>query len=105
MHLYLPVPYIGFLLQLTFNCPFSVIYHKTIIIYFNYRGYATQITSDVNNSDVYSSTICMLQKLEDNASSIVQKVMDCLAQVCFDICVYDNLFRRKSTFVHSKLSI
>ncbi|XP_058652338.1 uncharacterized protein LOC131552525 isoform X2 [Onychostoma macrolepis] len=44
------------------------------------RCYAAQITPDINNSDVYSSTVCMLQKLEDNASSIVQKVMNCLAQ-------------------------
>ncbi|XP_043085414.1 uncharacterized protein LOC122332173 isoform X2 [Puntigrus tetrazona] len=43
------------------------------------RCYAAKITPDINNS-VYSSTIFMLQKLEDNASSIVQKVMSCLAQ-------------------------
>ncbi|XP_042592378.1 uncharacterized protein LOC109101599 isoform X2 [Cyprinus carpio] len=44
------------------------------------RCYAAQITPDVSNSDVYSSTICMLQKLEDKASSIVQNIMNCLAQ-------------------------
>ncbi|XP_052429037.1 uncharacterized protein LOC127970483 [Carassius gibelio] len=43
------------------------------------RCYATQITPDVNNSDHDSSTICILQKLEDKASSIVQKIMNCLA--------------------------
>ncbi|KAK2896480.1 hypothetical protein Q8A67_010968 [Cirrhinus molitorella] len=44
------------------------------------RCYAKRITPDKNNSDVYSSTIHMLQKLEDNASSTVQKIMNSLAQ-------------------------
>ncbi|XP_016384593.1 uncharacterized protein LOC107721212 [Sinocyclocheilus rhinocerous] len=44
------------------------------------RCYAAQITPDVSNSDHDSSTICMLQKQEDKASSIVQKIMNCLAQ-------------------------
>ncbi|KTF74053.1 hypothetical protein cypCar_00034361, partial [Cyprinus carpio] len=47
------------------------------------RCYATQMTPDDNNSDHESSTICMLQKLEDKASSIVQKILKCLAQHLF----------------------
>ncbi|XDV49959.1 hypothetical protein PO909_019105, partial [Leuciscus waleckii] len=44
------------------------------------RCCATQISPDKNNRDDVSSTINMLQKLEDKASSIVQKIMTCLAQ-------------------------
>ncbi|CAM4727654.1 unnamed protein product [Leuciscus chuanchicus] len=48
------------------------------------RCCATQISPDKNNRDDVSSTINMLQKLEDKASSIVQKIMTCLAKVCLD---------------------
>ncbi|XP_077053159.1 tumor necrosis factor alpha-induced protein 2-like [Siphateles boraxobius] len=44
------------------------------------RCCATQISPDKNNSDDVSRTISMLQKLEDEASSIVQKIMTCLTQ-------------------------
>ncbi|RXN24796.1 exocyst complex component 3-like protein [Labeo rohita] len=44
------------------------------------RCYAEQITPDINNSDVYTSTIFMLQKLEGDASASVQKIMNSLAQ-------------------------
>ncbi|XP_048060339.1 uncharacterized protein LOC125276666 isoform X2 [Megalobrama amblycephala] len=44
------------------------------------RCCATQISPDKNNSDDVKSTISMLQKLEDNALSIVQKIMKSLAQ-------------------------
>ncbi|XP_051772508.1 uncharacterized protein LOC127524732 isoform X16 [Ctenopharyngodon idella] len=44
------------------------------------RCCATQISPDKNNSKDVSSTISMLQKLEDNALSIVQKIMKSLAQ-------------------------
>ncbi|KAI2646359.1 Exocyst complex component 3-like protein 2 [Labeo rohita] len=47
---------------------------------FYYRCCAAQISPNKNNNDEESSTVCMLEKLEDNASSIVQKILECLAQ-------------------------
>ncbi|XP_067277703.1 exocyst complex component 3-like protein isoform X2 [Pseudorasbora parva] len=44
------------------------------------RCCATQISPDENPSNVVSSTISMLKELENKASSIVHKIMTCLAQ-------------------------
>ncbi|KAL1263307.1 hypothetical protein QQF64_006046, partial [Cirrhinus molitorella] len=43
------------------------------------RNYAEQIRN-TNKNDISSSTVCMLQELEDNATSIVRQIMKCLAQ-------------------------
>ncbi|ROK15759.1 hypothetical protein DPX16_10063 [Anabarilius grahami] len=66
--------------QLKFTEKNSVYLFRIINTCMQLRCCATQISPDKNNSDDVSSTISMLQKLEDNALSIVQKIMKCLAQ-------------------------
>ncbi|XP_051772504.1 uncharacterized protein LOC127524732 isoform X12 [Ctenopharyngodon idella] len=66
--------------KLKFTEKNSVYLFRIINTCMQLRCCATQISPDKNNSDDVSSTISMLQKLEDNALSIVQKIMKCLAQ-------------------------
>ncbi|XP_052428449.1 uncharacterized protein LOC127970179 [Carassius gibelio] len=66
--------------KLTFTEKNSVNLFRIINTCMQLRCYAAQICPDVSNSDIYSSTLCMLQKLEDKTSSIVQKIMNCSAQ-------------------------
>ncbi|KAK9964709.1 hypothetical protein ABG768_005858 [Culter alburnus] len=66
--------------KLKFTEKNSVYLFRIINTCMQLRCCATQISPDKNDSDDVSSTISMLQKLEDNALSIVQKIMKSLAQ-------------------------
>ncbi|ROK15758.1 hypothetical protein DPX16_10062 [Anabarilius grahami] len=66
--------------KLKFTEKNSVYLFRIINTCMQLRCCATQISPDKNKSDDVKSTISMLQKLEDNALSIVQKIMKSLAQ-------------------------
>ncbi|CAM4727657.1 unnamed protein product [Leuciscus chuanchicus] len=66
--------------KLKFTEKNSVYLFRIINTCMELRCFAMQISPDKNNSDNISSIISMLQKLEDKALSIVQKIMTSLAQ-------------------------
>ncbi|XP_051772503.1 uncharacterized protein LOC127524732 isoform X11 [Ctenopharyngodon idella] len=66
--------------KLKFTEKNSVYLFRIINTCMQLRCCATQINPDKNNSDDVSSTINMLQKLEDDALSTVQNIMESLAQ-------------------------
>ncbi|KAK2896479.1 hypothetical protein Q8A67_010967 [Cirrhinus molitorella] len=64
---------------ITFTEENSVYLFRIINTCMQLRNYAEQIRN-TNKNDISSSTVCMLQELEDNATSIVRQIMKCLAQ-------------------------
>ncbi|XP_077053160.1 uncharacterized protein LOC143703007 [Siphateles boraxobius] len=80
--------------KLKFTEKNSVYLFRIINTCMELRCCAIQIIPDKNNSDNISSTISMLQKLEDNALSIVQKIMTCLAQANLE-----NYLKKKSVHI------